>query len=60
MAAATTLRDLYERLAGINLLRDKVHDLANDIARFADLLLDHERRLVRLETLEETRRSPRA
>ncbi len=55
--ADNALRDLYERLAGINLLRESLDDLGHDIEQVADLILDHERRLVRLETLEEVRRT---
>ncbi len=49
------IKELYERLSGINLVREKVSTLTHQIDRLADTVFDHEKRLVRLETLESVR-----
>jgi hypothetical protein len=49
------LHELYERLSGINLVRTKVADLSRQIERLADTVLDHEKRLIRIETLQAAR-----
>lgn len=49
------IRELYERLSGVNLVREKVSTLTHQIDRLADTVFDHEKRLVRLETLESVR-----
>ncbi len=48
-----TLKEMYERLSGINLVREKLHHAAAQLDKLADIVLDHERRLVRLETQSE-------
>ncbi|MDX1653786.1 MAG: hypothetical protein R3310_01105 [Candidatus Competibacteraceae bacterium] len=44
-----TVKEIYERLTGINLLRLRVDDLVQNQRELRQLLLDHERRLIRLE-----------
>ncbi len=44
-----TVKEIYERLSGINLLRLRVDDLIQNQRELRQLLLDHERRLIRLE-----------
>ena len=45
--------EMLDRLSGIAVLRQQLTSLKDDMRRTADLLVDHERRLVRLETLSE-------
>jgi hypothetical protein len=52
------LKELYERLSGINLVRQKVSDLRREIDRLADTVLDHEKRLIRMETLQTMSQQP--
>lgn len=54
----TGLKEILERLSGIHPVREKLDRVAVNLERTQDLLLDHERRLVRLETIEELRGKP--
>jgi hypothetical protein len=54
----STVSELLDRLTGIGPMKETQKALESRIERFATLLLDHERRLVRLETASELRRLP--
>lgn len=54
----STVSELLDRLTGIGPMKETQKALESRIERFAALLLDHERRLVRLETASELRRLP--
>lgn len=41
--------DILERLSGIAVVREKLHDTTQRIDKIADWLLDHERRITTLE-----------
>lgn len=41
--------DVLERLSGIAIVREKLNDTTQRVEKLADWLLDHERRIVRLE-----------
>lgn len=41
--------DILERLSGIAVVREKLNDTTHRVEKLADWLLDHERRIVRLE-----------
>jgi hypothetical protein len=42
---------ILDRLTGIAVVRETLAETAQKVDRLADALLDHERRLVRLETI---------
>jgi hypothetical protein len=43
--------ELLDRLSGIAVVRERLADTAKRVDALADRLLDHERRITRLETL---------
>ena len=43
--------EILERLSGIAIVREKLDDTSRRMDRVADWLLDHEKRIVRLEEL---------
>ena len=43
--------EVLERLSGIAIVREKLDDTSHRMDRVADWLLDHEKRIVRLEEL---------
>ncbi len=45
-----TLKEMYERLSGINLVKQRLEDAIQRLDKMSELALDHEKRLVRLET----------
>lgn len=45
------LADILDRLSGVAIVRERLSETALCVDRLADRLLDHERRLARLETL---------
>jgi hypothetical protein len=45
------ITELLDRLSGITLVRERLADTAKRVDSLADRLLDHERRITRLETL---------
>jgi hypothetical protein len=45
------LREIFDQLSGMAVLREKVTMTAERVAKMSDLVIDHERRLTRLETL---------
>lgn len=45
------LTDILDRLSGVAVVRERLSDTALRVDRLADRVLDHERRLARLETL---------
>ncbi|MBS0327848.1 MAG: hypothetical protein JSS46_15065 [Proteobacteria bacterium] len=60
--------EILDRLTGIAIVREKLADIAGKSERLSDAVLDHERRLIRLETIlfpprggapETSRRLPR-
>jgi hypothetical protein len=55
----STLSEIFDRLTGIGPMKETQKALESRIEHFATLLLDHERRLVRIETLNESKRLPR-
>ena len=48
------LREIFDQLSGMAVLREKVTMTAERVAKMSDLVIDHERRLTRLETLAGT------
>jgi hypothetical protein len=55
----STLSEIFDRLTGIGPMKEMQKALEGRIEHFAALLLDHERRLVRVETLNEIKRLPK-
>ncbi len=51
----TAVKEILDRLSGIHPVREKLEALSARLERMADHLLDHEKRLVRLETRMEER-----
>jgi hypothetical protein len=47
----SAITELLDRLSGIAVVRERLGDTAKRVDHLADRLLDHERRLTRLETL---------
>lgn len=47
----SVLTELLDRLSGVSAVREKVTEAANRLDRLGERLLDHERRLSRLETM---------
>jgi hypothetical protein len=45
----SVVTDMLDRLSGVAVVREKLNDTAQKVDRVAEWLLDHERRLVRLE-----------
>lgn len=43
--------EILERMSGIAIVREKLDDTSHRMDRVADWLLDHEKRIVRLEEL---------
>jgi hypothetical protein len=52
----STLSEIFDRLTGIGPMKETQKMLETRIERFATLLLEHERRLVRLETVADIKR----
>jgi hypothetical protein len=55
----STLSEIFDRLTGIGPMKETQRTLENRMEHFAALMLDHERRLVRVETLNESKRLPK-
>ena len=45
------ITELLDRLSGVAVVRERLADTAKRVDSLADRLLDHERRITRLETL---------
>lgn len=43
--------EILDRLSGVSIVRERLGETAQRVERLAERLLDHERRLARLETL---------
>jgi hypothetical protein len=54
----STLGEIFDRLTGISHIKENQKELENRSEKFLDRLIDHERRLVRLETASELKRLP--
>lgn len=50
-----TIKEMYERLSGINLLRLRLEQVTQEQRDMRHMLLDHERRLIRMEEREKVR-----
>jgi len=50
---AVPLQEILDRLTGLNLLKREVEQTAANIQRLSELANNHERRLIRIETLIE-------
>lgn len=50
----SNMREILERLSGVHVVSEKLEMTAQRVNKLGDMLLDHEKRLVRLETLSET------
>lgn len=50
----STMREILERLSGVHVVSEKLEMTAQRVNKLGDMLLDHEKRLVRLETLSES------
>ena len=42
-------QELFDRLTGISIVRERLVDLKRDVEEYRRFLLDHERRIVQLE-----------
>lgn len=42
-------QDLFDRLTGVSIVRERLVDLKRDIEEYRRFLLDHERRIAKLE-----------
>lgn len=51
--AGPNLRVIYERLTGVNLLAEKINALKENQEKLNNLSVNHEGRLIRLETFVE-------
>lgn len=51
-----TVKEMYERLSGINLLRVRLEQVTGEQRETRQMLLDHERRLIRMEERDKVRR----
>ncbi|MGI9301284.1 MAG: hypothetical protein ACR2RB_01050 [Gammaproteobacteria bacterium] len=47
------VKEILERLSGVHVVGEKLNMTMDTVDKLADRLIDHERRLVRLETLGE-------
>lgn len=47
----SVLTEILDRLSGVAMVRERVTDTARRVEALAERVLDHERRLIRLETL---------
>ena len=47
----SVLSEVLDRLSGVAVIRERLADTAQRVERVTDLMLDHERRLARLEAL---------
>jgi len=45
------MSEILDRLSGVTIVRERLGETAQRVERLAERLLDHERRLARLETL---------
>jgi hypothetical protein len=55
----STIAELFDRLSGVGPLKEKQAAIAARIERLSEYLIDHERRLIRLETAGELKRLPK-
>jgi hypothetical protein len=42
-------QELFDRLTGVSIVRERLVDLKRDVEEYRRFLLDHERRIVQLE-----------
>lgn len=54
------IREIYERLTGVNLLAEKIATLKENQEKLNKIVYDHEGRLIRLETVAEIAQKKRA
>ena len=54
------IREILDRLSGIVAVKEQVAAVKGEIDRILPLLVDHERRLTRLETRSEAAGAPKA
>ena len=47
----SVLTDILDRLSGVAVVRERLMDTAKRVDQMSDHVLDHERRLIRIETL---------
>ncbi len=57
--AGPNLREIYERLTGMNLLADRISTLKENQEKLNKIVVEHEGRLIRLETFVEIAKSSR-
>ena len=50
---SSALREIINRLSGMNLVQAKLEDTTSRIEKLADIIVDHEKRLTRNETMIE-------
>lgn len=53
------IKDIYERLTGVNLLAEKIATLKENQEKLNRIVYDHEGRLIRIETLVEVAQKQR-
>ncbi len=53
------IKEIIERLMGLNLLQQEVQAIAANIKELSQIVRDHESRLIRIETLIELARQRR-
>ena len=54
----SALKEILERLSGVHVVSEKLDMTMDRVEKLGDWLLDHERRLVALETGAEVARTP--
>lgn len=53
------IKDIYERLTGVNLLAEKISTLKENQEKLNRIVYEHEGRLIRIETLVEVAQKQR-
>ncbi len=51
--------EILDRLSGVAVVKEQIAAVKSELARILPLLVDHERRLTRLETRSEPSRTPK-
>lgn len=53
----SSIAEILDRLSGVAVLRERVGEMSRRLDKAADMLLDHEKRLLRLEAVAAVRAS---
>jgi hypothetical protein len=55
----SAISEILERLSGIAVLREKLNETSKRVEKTGEWLLDHEKRLTVLETIQKTLTAPK-